>query len=173
MEYLEILLQDVSKQHIDLIVRQELKITNDSVISSHFFDKIQKIDMEYGAINSLVGYFSSPNTGNVFLEEVELGEKLPNTMIVMSFDEDYGDITLNFSEDEISNCDTDTLSAKIKRIVDKLIEIKKKYDIKNIRLGYESVIDDENVVLKISSERAEIVNKFEGKFANAVELAYI
>ncbi len=169
MEYIEIMLQDVNKKDIDLIIRQELNITKDTIVSSHFFDKSQQKDKEYEQIDSLVNYFSIPNTGNIFTKEITVGEKLYNVMMVISFDEDFGDITLNFNEDDICNCSSEELKNKLTKITDELIVMQQKYDIKNIMLGYESVIDDENIILKISNGHKEIINKFKGKLNNAIE----
>jgi hypothetical protein len=172
VEYIEIMLQDVSKNNIDLIIRQELKITKDIVVSSYFFDKSQQKDKEYSEIDSLVNYFSIPNTGNIYTKEITLGEKLYHVMVVISFDEDLGDITLNFKENDICNCDKSDLEIKLTKVVNELIEIQQKYDIKNIMLGYESVIDNENIILKISYGNKEIINKFKGKLASAIEFVY-
>ena len=172
MEYIEIMLQDVNKNDIDLIIRQELKITKDIVVSSHFFDKSQQKDKEYSEIDSLVNYFSIPNTGNIYTKEITLGEKLYHVMVVMSFDEDFGDITLNFNEYDICNCDNNDLKLKLTKVVNELIEMQQKYHIKNIMLGYESVFDNENIILKISDGNKEIINKFKGKLTNAIEFVY-
>lgn len=169
MEYIEILLKEVNKKDIDLIIRQELNITKDIIVSSHFYDKSLEIDKEYGEIDSLVNFFSKPNTGNIYTKEITISEKLHHVIVVLSFDEVFGDITLNFKEDDICNNDSDDLKFKLTKIINKLIEIQQKYDIKNIMLGYESVIDDENIILNISNGNNMIVNKFKGKLTNTIE----
>ncbi|WP_312445062.1 hypothetical protein [Lacrimispora sp.] len=172
MEYLEILLTDVNKQYIDSIVRQELKITTDMVASSHFFDKPKNRDMEYGEISNLASYFSTPNTANIFVKELTLGENITNVMVVMSFDADFGDITLNFCECDFITDDINILKSKVISIVNRLIEIQREYEISSIRLGYESAIDDENVVLNITNGEIVVPNKFQGQLALAIEQAY-
>ena|GEM_PF-742594 len=169
MEYIEIMLQDVNKKDIDLIIRQELNITKDIVVSSHFYDKLQEKDKEYGEIDSLVNFFSKPNTGNIYTKEITLSEKLHDVIVVISFDEVFGDITLNFKEDDICNYDIDVLKYKLNKIINKLIEVQQKYSVKNIIMGYESVIDVENIMLNISNGNKTIVNKFKGKLTNAIE----
>lgn len=42
MENVEIILSNVKKEYLDLIIKQEFKLTSDKVISSHFFDKVNK-----------------------------------------------------------------------------------------------------------------------------------
>ncbi|WP_143320244.1 hypothetical protein [Clostridium sp. HBUAS56010] len=170
MEYIEIMLQDVNKKDVDLIIRQELNIKNDAVISSHFFNRLEQRDKEYEEINSLVNYFSIPNTGNVFIREITLGEKLYNVMVVMSFDEDFGDIILNFKEDDICNCGSEELKLKLKKVTDVLIMMQKKYSINNVMIGYESVFDNENVILKISNGHKEVINKFNGILSSVMEV---
>jgi len=172
VEYLEILLPEINKKYIDLIIRHTLKITNDSVVSSHFYDKLKMRDMEYSEVSSLVDYFSTPNTGNIFTKELTIGETLTDVMIVMSFDDDFGDITLNFSESELISDDVDTLKSKVIKIVNRLIEIQREYDITSIRLGYESIIDNDNVLLSIVNGKATILNNFKGQLSHATKLAY-
>lgn len=172
MEYLEIVLTDVNKQYIDSIVRQELRITNDSVTSSHFFDKLENTDKEYGDVSNLASYFSTPNTANIFLKKLTLGENITNVMVVMSFDADLGDIFLNFCECEFITDDINTLKSKVISIVNRLIEIQREYKISSIRLGYESVIDDENVVLNITNGEIVVPNKFQGQLSRVIEQIY-
>lgn len=172
MEYLEILLANVKKQYIDLIIRQELGITTNLVASSHFFDKLKNKDMEYGEIPDLVNYFSAPNTGNIFIKELTFGERINNVMLVMSFEDGFGDITLNFTEHDFITDDINILKAKVINIVDRLVEIQRKYDINNIRFGYESVIDNDNLVLNIDNGIITVPNKFQGQLALAIECAY-
>lgn len=172
MEYLEILLTDVKKQYIDSIVKQELKITTDLVASSHFYDKVENKDMEYYDDIYLERYFSTPNTANVFVKELVLGESIKNVMIVISYDANLGDITLNFSESDFMTDNIDILRAKIISIVNRLIEIESKYEIGSIRLGYESTIDDENVILDISNGNIVIANEFQGQLSHAVKQLY-
>ena len=172
MEYLEILLTDVKKQYIDSIVKQELKITTDLVTSSHFYDEFENKDMEYYDDINLERYFSNPNTGNIFVKELVLGESIKNVMIVISCDADFGDITLNFSESDFMTDNIDMLRTKIISIVNRLIEIQRKYKISSIRLGYESTIDDENVILDISNGNIVIPNEFQGQLAFAVKQLY-
>jgi len=90
----------------------------------------------------------------------------------MSFDDEYGDITLNFSESDFITDDVNILKAKVINIVDRLVEIQRKYDINSIRLGYESVIDNDNVVLNIANGVITVPNKFQGQLALAIECAY-
>ena len=170
MEYLEILLRDVNKKNIDLLISKELNITNDSIISSHFFDKSKNIDKEYDEINSLFEYFDSPNTGNVYVKELILGEILTKVMVVMSFDEILGNITLSFDEEDFCSCSINDLAFKIKKILNKLHELQKKYDITKIQIGYESVIHDDNVILCFTDNEIKLINKFKGNFSDAIEL---
>ncbi|MFR3730090.1 hypothetical protein [Lacrimispora sp.] len=172
MEYLEIVLADINKQYIDSILRQELKITTDSVISSHFFDKLENTDKEYGDVSNLASYFSTPNTANIFVKKLTLGENITNVMVVMSFDADLGDIILNFCEHDFITKDTNILKFKVISLVNRLIEIQHEYEIKSIRLGYESVIDDENVVLNITNGEVVVFNKFKGQLSRVIEQVY-
>lgn len=172
VEYLEILLSNVNACNIDMILENEFKITNKVVISSHFYDNINMIDMQYYEIIDFASYYSSPNTGNIFVKELYLKETLFEVIIVMSFEDELGDITLNFRECSFIIDDIDCLKVKVFNIVSKLLEIQKKYSIGEIRIGYESVIDVDNVILSIANGNVTVVNKFQGQLANAIKITY-
>ena len=44
-------------------------------------------------------YYKNNGTGNIFVRELFLGSKIYNVLIVISFDEEFGDIVLNFEEE--------------------------------------------------------------------------
>jgi len=173
MEYIEILFSNVKNQFVDEIIKKELKIASPVVKSSHFHNKNENKDLEYSDNLILKDYFAESNTGNMFVSRLTIGELLNDVMIVMSFDKDSGDIVLNFSENELNFKEIDTLKYKVENMAARLAEIGDKYEISSIKLGYESVLDAENVILSISNSKYTVVNKFAGQLSLAIEHAFL
>ncbi|MFT9820038.1 hypothetical protein [Lysinibacillus sp. NPDC056185] len=82
MENLEIILEDFRKEELNKLVFEELKISSPEVKSSHFFDKNSGDDIEFHQIKSLQEILTPIGTGNVFLNQIEIGCSLNNVMII-------------------------------------------------------------------------------------------
>ena len=116
MNYIEIILENISKKYLDEIIGEILKFDVDFVISSHFFDEISNQDMEFKDIKSLLNYFNHSGTGNIFLEKVEIGIVLEKVLIIISCEEELGDITINFSEEQFIGYENAKLSLNYSRL---------------------------------------------------------
>ncbi len=95
---------------------------------------------------------SPKGTGNIFLEELQLGISLKNVTIVVSFDEKYGDIVFNFPKNEVLKDERCGNKFRLKRLVHYLVNLKKDYDIPKIIIGYEPATDDDTFLLEINDE---------------------
>ncbi|MDM5154766.1 hypothetical protein QUF88_13325 [Bacillus sp. DX1.1] len=168
MENVEIILSNVKKEYLDLIIKQEFKLTSDKVISSHFFDKVNKKDIEYTDALNLSDYYSTPNTGNIFVKEVSVGDRLINVMIIMSFDEEFGDIVLNFEEEQFICSSEDELKQKLRKIINKLTEVFERYEVEEIRLGFEPATDDDMSLLIIDKKGISVISDFDCKLTNSI-----
>jgi len=168
VENIEIIMSNVKKEYIDLIIYKELGLTHDKVISSHFYDEVQKKDIELSDISSLSEYYSTSRTGNIFTREVFVGDIITNVMLIMSFDKKIGDIVLNFEEDEFITHSEEELKRKVKEIFAKLVEILNRYEIEEIRIGYEPASDDDMLLSLINKEGVKIKSNLNSLIAKLI-----
>ncbi|MFE3577665.1 hypothetical protein [Lysinibacillus sp. NPDC059133] len=161
MENLEIILEDFRKDELDKLVFEELKISSPEIKSSHFFDKNSGDDIEFHQIKSFQEILTPLGTGNVFLNQIEIGCSLNNVMIIFSFDKDIGDITFNFSERELLVDERTEIKLKAKKIVESLLVLKDKYNIPKIRIGFEPASDDDSCLLVIGQEAIDLESAIE------------
>lgn len=124
MENLEIILTDF-KRKIDKLIYDELKLSTLKVKSSHFYDNISEKDLNFSQVKNIEKILTPKGTGNIFLEELQLGISIKNVVIVFSFDEQYGDIVFNFPENEILKDERDDNKLRLKKLVHFLANLKK------------------------------------------------
>ncbi len=156
LENLEIILEDFRKEELYKLVFDEFKISSSEVKSSHFFDSNTKTDIEFYQIESLSDVLSPTGTGNVLLNQLELGFSLKDVMIIFSFDKEYGNITINFSENELFEGENSSVRLKAKKILEALLVIKDKFNIPKIRIGFEPASDDDTCLLEIDYEAVDL-----------------
>jgi len=149
MNYLEIILQDLRKNQLDKLVFEEFHVSTSNVKSSHFFDNINGKDIEFYQIKNLQNVLSPSGTGNVYVRNLDIGCNLENVVMVFSFDHYFGDITLNFPENELFTGDSLKLRMRIKNLVTFLIRLKEKYEIPAIRIGFEPASEDDSCLVEI------------------------
>lgn len=159
IENLEIILENFKKNELDNFIFHELKINPTEVKSSHFFDNNRGSDIEFHQIKSLNKVLSPSGTGNVFLNQLELGCRIKDVVIVFSFDEQLGDITFNFSENELFEGTDARLN--IKKTLETLISLKDKFNIPTIRIGFEPASDDDTCIVKIGREKFDLESAVE------------
>ena len=166
-DYIEIVLEDIEKNYLSKIIGESLRFEIEDIISSHFFDKKHNKDIEYQDINNFEDCFCDSGTGNLFLKKVEVGIELEKVMIIISSDEEVGDITMNFCENQFMSDMNPNLSESIERLVQRLLEIQKNYTINNIVVGYEPATDDDMKMFKIDQGHIKIYNEdiFQSSFA--------
>ncbi len=150
VENLEIILSDFNKRELNKLVYDELKLSTLKLKSSHFFDNISEKDLDFSQVKNIEGILSPKGTGNIFIEELQLGIPLKNVVIVFSFDEQDGDIVFNFPENEILKDGADDNKLRLKKIVRFLVYLKKNYDIPKIIVGYEPAADEDTMLLEIN-----------------------
>ncbi|TQR18462.1 hypothetical protein [Psychrobacillus soli] len=150
MENLEIILTDINKRKVNNLIYNELKLSTLKVKSSHFYDNILKKDMGFAQVKNLEEILSPKGTGNIFLEELELGISLKNVVIVFSFDEEYGDIVFNFPESEILKDNMHENKISLKKLLEYLVNLKKNYDIPSVIIGYEPA-DEDTLIIEINN----------------------
>lgn len=170
MNCIEIILGDIQKKYLDEIIGGILRFDICDIISSHFFDKKNSKDMEYQDIRSLEDYFCDAGTGSLFLEKVKLGIELEKVVIIISCNEEMGDITINFSEDQFKSCKSEDLNKSIQKLIRTLYEMKK-YAVNNIVVGYEPATDDDMKMVEFKRNHIKICNEdiFQSPFAHVLQ----
>ena len=170
MDYIEIILKDIDKNHLNKIIGESIKFENDSIISSHFFDEKNNKDIEYQDINNFEDILCDSGAGDLFLEKVEMGIELEKVVIVIIYDEETADITLNFCENQFMGDKNPNLSESLKRLLQTLLEIQNKYNVNNIIVGYEPATDDDMMIFELDQNHIKIHNKdiFRSSFAQSL-----
>lgn len=161
MENLEIILEDFRKDELDNLISDGLKINTAEVKSSHFFDSNSGADIEFHQIKSFRDVLSPTGTGNVFLNQLEIGCSIKDVMIIFSFDKEFGDITFNFSENELYEGKSSDVRLNVKKILETLVGLKDKFNIPNIRIGFEPASDDDTCLVKIGQEVVDLESAVE------------
>lgn len=159
MNYIEIVLENVSKKYMDKIVGETLKFDMDAIISSHFFDEKTNQDLEFRDIKSLLNFFNYSGTGNIFLEQAQMGIVLERVLIIISCDEELADITINFSEEQFIKYENARLSDEILKLIQILYKLSQDYSIDNIIVGYESATDDDMKIVEFNQGNMKICNQ--------------
>ncbi|OPG95542.1 hypothetical protein B2I21_26095 [Chryseobacterium mucoviscidosis] len=152
MQSLEIILIDFNKNNLDRFIKNDLNIQVDKIKSSHFYDNRSENDIEFQQIESLEEILSPKGTGNILLSQLNLGHTFNDVMIVFSFDEESGDIVMNFPEEELFSGENSETLLKAQKLIEYILDIKKKYAIEKVRIGYDPAMDDDTCLVEINKE---------------------
>lgn len=159
MDCIEIILEDIPRNNLDDVMREVIRFDTCDIISSHFFDKKNNKDIEYQDIDDFESCFDDFGTGNLFLEKVKIGIILEKVMILLSFNGQIGDISINFLESQFEIDGSPDLSEDINKMIVKLLEAQKKYKIDNIIIGYEPATDDDMKMVEFHQGHMKIYNE--------------
>ncbi len=151
MENVEIVLIDFDKSNLDDFVYNELKLHSSRIISSHFHDDKLNKDIEFFQLNSLENILSPIGTGNTYVKELHIGINLHKVIIVFSFDEKTGDIVINFPEEELFTGSQVESRLKLTKLVNYLVDIKRKYNIAITKIGYEPASDEDMLLIELDN----------------------
>ncbi|WP_440116692.1 hypothetical protein [Paenibacillus sp. QZ-Y1] len=152
MESLEIILIDFNKNNLDQFIKNELNIQVDQIKSSHFYDNHNKSDIEFQQIESVKAILSPKGTGNLLLSELNLGYTISDALIVFSFDEESGDIVMNFPERELYTGGKSETALQAQKMVEFILDMMKKYEIEKVRIGFEPAIDEDTCLVEIDKD---------------------
>lgn len=157
LENIEIILSNLKNIYLEEIINNELGVKFNNIISSHFYDKLHERDIEYSDLVSLRDYYLTSNTGYIFVKNICIEDVIiQEVMIIMSFDDVFGDIVLNFKEKIFFSVKKD----KLKRVIKKMIKLQAKYEIEKIRIGFEPATDDDMLLALINKNGLQFANKF-------------
>jgi hypothetical protein len=152
MERLEMVIIDFNKNSLDRFIKNDLNIQADRIKSSHFYDNRSENDIEFQQIESLEEILSPKGTGNILLSQLNLGHTFNDVIIVFSFDEESGDIVINFPEEELFSGENSETTLKAQKLIEYILDIKNKYAIEMVRIGYEPAMDDDTCLVEIDKE---------------------
>ncbi|MDR6718755.1 hypothetical protein [Paenibacillus sp. 2003] len=156
MDFMEMILIDFNKNNLDQFIKNDLNIQVDQIQSSHFYDNRSENDIGFQQIESLEEILSPKGTGNILLSQLNLGHTYNDVMIVFSFDEESGDIVMNFPEEELFSGEKPETMLKAQKLIEYILNIKNKYSIEKVRIGYEPAMDDDTCLVEIDKEMMDM-----------------
>lgn len=170
MDYTEIVLRNIKNIQIDDVFYDCVIFDAKDIISSHFFEKEKNKEITYQDVRSLKDYFHVPGTCSLYLKKAIIGIELENVLIHIAFDEEYGDITINFEEEQFKNYNNQEIIDKIQKLLFLLWSIYKNGEVEEIILGYEPVDDADMKIFAIGQNQIDIFNEkiFKSSLANAI-----
>lgn len=130
MDYIDIVFNGITTKSIDFLVKNDLKISEEMIIRSHFYTE-EAGDFEYYNSIDMGEYFSSQRTSNMLLSALKLNKIYGNVMVVITSDENEVYVTLNIRSEQIKSKDLEELRHC-------LYSIFEKYDLKSIYAGDEN-----------------------------------
>jgi len=152
LENMEFLLVNFPKENIEKFLFDELKINDAKVKTSYFFDKESGEDIEFSKIKSLYKILSPNGTGNIVLDQLRVGVPIADVVLALSFDEERGDVVFNFPEKELLTGDKNSSELKAKAVLEYLANIREKFGVEKIRIGYEPAADDDTCLYELSGK---------------------
>jgi len=161
-ENIEIIILNFKTVDLDNFIFNELNILNQEIKSSHFYNNTECQDMELFQVKSLTELFTKPNTGNVVFKQLDFGISIKNVVFILSFNNDCGDIVINFPDNELILNSAKASKEKCLKVVLYIKYIMEKYNVEKVKIGYESAYDDDTCLVDIDREElnaAKIVEK--------------
>lgn len=152
MENIEIIYYDIEKHYIDKFISENLIFKKSDVKSSHFYDHLTEQDKEYFEIESIGQILSPTGTGSIVLKELSHGIILEDVVITLSFNENDGEIVINFPESSLLIGEAKTVKSNCSALLEHLSRVKERYNLQKIRIGYEPASDDDTCLIEISGE---------------------
>ncbi len=156
MENIEIILVDIEKDRLDKFVTDRLITESSTIKSSHFYDTNLEKDLELHELDSISSVLSPKGTGNIVFNKLELGMNLYNVVTIFSFDEIYGDVEFNFTEDQFIYSDASSLREQVGTLLEYLLILKKEFNIPVIRVGFEPASDDDMLICELNDKTVDL-----------------
>lgn len=166
MENMEIILSDFDKKLLSNLIYKELDLLNLNVTSSHFYDNDSEKDITFSEVKNIEQVLSPKGTGNIVVQKLVLGITLKDIVLVLSFDEEVGDIVLNFTENRLFQNEKEQDKENMRKLASYLRKLKEFYSIPNIFIGYEPATDEDTLLMEIANNRDENHYEIEKVFNN-------
>lgn len=152
MENIEIILFDFEKIDLPNLIYKEFNLLNKKIVSSHFYDSVLGKDVSFSEVKDIKQILSPRGTGNLVLNELELGVPVEDIVLVLSFDEKVGDIVLNFPEHFLFPTKQTHDKANLKEVVNYLMKLQSTYSMSKAIIGYEPATDEDSRLIEITDD---------------------
>lgn len=152
MENIEIILFDFDKSNLPNLIYKEFNLLNKKIVSSHFYDSVLRKDVSFSEVKDIKQILSPRGTGNLVLNELELGVPVEDIVLVLSFDEKVGDIVLNFPEHFLFPTKQTHDKANLKEVANYLMKLQSTYSMSKAIIGYEPATDEDSRLIEITDD---------------------
>lgn len=152
VENIEIILFDFEKIDLPNLIYKEFNLLNKKIVSSHFYDSVLGKDVSFSEVKDIKQILSSRGTGNLVLNELELGVPVEDIVLVLSFDEKVGDIVLNFPEHFLFPTKQTHDKANLKEVANYLMKLQSTYSMSKAIIGYEPATDEDSRLIEITDD---------------------
>lgn len=115
MEYIDVVFKGIKKENLDFFIKNIINITNSKVIRSHFYTH-EKGDFEYSNEIDFNDYFSSAQTCNFLLSNLQLDKTYYDVLVIITADVDDVDVTVNIEQKQFNYLKRGLLFGTLKRI---------------------------------------------------------
>lgn len=143
MENLEIIFENIKVHDLNKLLYNYLLLDLKNVRNSHFYDEKLDKDLTIEEIENLENYFSISGTGNINVDRINLGIDIMDCMIIISFDQVYGDVVINFPAKQFLSSTSKLEDCICKILYSKLETIYQEVEIESIIVGYEPADNDD------------------------------
>src|SRR5699024_7318089 len=148
---IEIILYDFEKIDLPNLIYKEFNLLNKKIVSSHFYDSMGK-DVSFSEVKDIKQILSPRGTGNLVLNELELGVPVEDIVLVLSFDEKVGDIVLNFLEQFLLPTKRTHDKGNVKEVANDLMELQSTYSMSKAIIGYGPATDEDSRLIEITDD---------------------
>ena len=107
-------------------------------------------DVFFSEVKDIKQILSPRGTGNLVLNELELGVPVEDIVLVLSFDEKVGDIVLNFPEHFLFTTKQTHDKANLKEFANYLMKLQSTYYMSKAIIGYEPATDEDSRLIEIT-----------------------
>jgi hypothetical protein len=148
----EIVFKNFNKEKLDNFIELELLNAKNKLRYSNFFDNIKKKDLTIENISSVSNILSPRGCGSISFSEFKFRVYLENTVVTFSFDENFGDIVVNFEMKTFLEKREYEIIKTCRKIVKISLRLKKMYSIPIILIGFEPAEDEDTCLLRLSTD---------------------
>lgn len=143
MENLEIVFKNVFAIEMSHFLLNVLNIDEKNIISSHFWDSENNLDLSFQQVSNIDNYFTNGGNANIYFRYIILGCKIQDVLVIINNDGRTCDVTLNF-------CTNPDLFWE--KLFVQLCEIITNVGVEMIILGFEPAEDADMKILEMKKE---------------------
>src|SRR5699024_10164168 len=133
------------------LIYKEFNLLNKKIVSSHFYESMGT-DVSFSEVKDIKQILSPSATGNLVLNELQLGVPDIDIVLVLSFDEKVGDIVLNFPEQFLYPTKQTHDKGNLKEVANYLMKLQSTYSMSKAIIGYEPATDEDSRLIEITDD---------------------